>query len=72
MSPSDKLKIGRTNAIKLFKLPLEMEVEENDKPYFKGEARDPWTTGKFESCSRLGEYEGTIFRLRHYATCRSL
>ena len=36
VSPADKLKMGRQNAIKLFKLPLEMEVKENDKPYFKG------------------------------------
>jgi 2,3-dihydroxybenzoate decarboxylase len=36
ISPSDKLKISRQNAIKLFKLPLAMEVPENDKPYFKG------------------------------------
>jgi hypothetical protein len=45
ISPSDKAKIGRTNAIKLFKLPLELEVKENDKPFFKGGATgavDDW------------------------------
>jgi predicted TIM-barrel fold metal-dependent hydrolase len=41
ISPSDKAKIGRQNAIKLFKLPLEMEVPENDKPYFKGGGTGP-------------------------------
>jgi hypothetical protein len=41
VSPSDKLKMGRTNAIKLFKLPLELDFKENDKPYFKGGGTGP-------------------------------
>jgi hypothetical protein len=41
VSPADKAKMGRTNAIRLFKLPLKLEVEENEKPYFKGEGTGP-------------------------------
>jgi len=41
ISPADKAKIGRTNAIKLFKLPLPLEVPENEKPYFKGNGTGP-------------------------------
>jgi hypothetical protein len=42
ISPADKLKMGRQNAIKLFKLPLELEgPTENDKPYFKGGGTGP-------------------------------
>ena len=41
ISPADKLKIGRTNAIKLLKLPLDLEFNGNDKPYFKGGGTGP-------------------------------
>lgn len=33
--------MSRTNAIKLFKLPLEAEVKENDYPWFKGGGTGP-------------------------------
>jgi hypothetical protein len=41
VSPSDKLKMSRGNAIKLFKLPLAAEIKDNDNPWFKGGGTGP-------------------------------
>jgi hypothetical protein len=44
--------MGRQNAIKLFKLPLELEAPtENDKPYFKGGGTGPVSDWQIETSS---------------------